>query len=547
MRRLLLLLLTVTGTAAFAAALRAESPEVLARYARTVTAAELDAWQRFRGQDSAGRELDLRELILVRSMAAEALRLGLDRRLEARLELEGKEGSLAIAALRQDLASSIEISDAQAEAKYQSFKDTFTLPRRVRLRNIFKRYPPAADAPARAELRDEMEAIRRRAVEGEDFAELAAALSDSQTRFRRGLVGNVRPGTLAPEIDAVAMAMRPGEISEVLSGPDGLTLLFCEKIVPEVERSPEELRQIARQRLRSQTFKRRWATLEEAWRTAAGPRYAWDAPDTGAIDPSAVVAEFPGGSLTWQELEILMAGPRALSQVPRRQLEQRIESYVIAGAALREAERRALFEAEPWAGRRVWARQEVLAARTLLHLVSQRFTPPSEAAVRREYESARESFIRPRQLELAAILLPSLAGADPRQAFREGELVVHRLETGELTFDEAARRYSRHSSAGDGGRLGWISRPALPGVYGFPVLKPVLGLDPGELSGLVRDEDDLWIWKLLAVEAERPMTWDEARTQAADRLGNATAREVEARVLREWMEGLRIELAEGSP
>ncbi len=48
-----------------------------------------------------------------------------------------------------------------------------------------------------------------------------------------------------------------------------------------------------------------------------------------------------------------MASPQALAQIPRDRLEQRIETYVIHRAGLREAERRGLLDGEPWAGRRV--------------------------------------------------------------------------------------------------------------------------------------------------------------------------------------------------
>lgn len=121
----------------------AEEPSpAVASYRSSVTAEELEQWRKINEERvPVDREIALTELILTRSMAEEALRLGLDRRPEVRLQLELSEAKLATNALRRDVHQSVQITDEQAEAMYQRIKDTYTQPRRVRLYNLFKRYP----------------------------------------------------------------------------------------------------------------------------------------------------------------------------------------------------------------------------------------------------------------------------------------------------------------------------------------------------------------------------------------------------------------------
>jgi parvulin-like peptidyl-prolyl isomerase len=149
--------------------------------------------------------------------------------------------------------------------------------------------------------------------------------------------------------------------------------------------------------------------------------------------------------------------------------------------------------------------------------------------------------VRPVHFDLAAIRLP-LPGDDLQESFRQAERLVYQLDSGELRFDEAARRFSRHPSAADGGRLGWVSRQMLPHIYGLKALRAIHSMQVGEMSGLVQDDDEWWIFRLVAKEEERPMTWDEARQEAEDRLGTERAREVEAQLRQELVQRLRLEV-----
>ncbi len=523
--------------------LLAEEPSpVLASYRETVTAAELQGWLVFRQEeDTADREAALAELILMKSLAGEAKRLGIDRKREVELEIELKTGRLATATLRRHLQDTLSVTDEEVEALYQENKDTYTHPRRVRLYNLFKRYPLEATDSDKELVLAKMESLRQRLLTGEDFSKLAEAESDSQSRFRKGLIGNVPAGTFPPAIDEVVMAMQPGEISDILHGTDGLTIFYCEKILDAVVRTEENLRQIFRQILEKRAFDRAWDDLQAA--LIGDPQYHWQVLDAEPPQPEATLVEFADGRLSTADLEHLLsfgAVPRKPTDLPHETLRRRIENYLFAKISSREVDRRGLAD-EDLKSRQQWSRRQVLATRALLHHVSADLQPPTEEEARKYWESHREDFVRPAFYDLTAILLP-LDGAEERNVYRQGELLVHEIRNGETRFEDTARRLSQHPSAADGGRLGPISRWALPRRFGFNFLRAVLRLQIGEMSDLVAEEESgLWILRLDGIEESRPMTFEEARTGAENKVGTAKARSLQARILEEWTANLEIE------
>ncbi len=518
-----------------------DGSRILAGYRAAVTEAELESWLQYRGEAAAvDRELALRELILTRTLAEEALRLGLDREPAVRIELELKEAALARPLLHAQVNAAIHFSEQEVEAKYQAIKDTYTRPRRVRLRNIFKRYPPGADAGAKAAARRQTEDPRRRLLEGADFARTAEAESDSQTRLQGGLLGNIRPGTFGPEVDAVAMAMEDGQISDILAGADGLTIFYCERILEKVVRGADEMREISRQLLANRAYREDWARLEKSLLRAAAPVYHWQAPEQ---DPGTVFVEYTGGSLSVAEARLLAAGRRSakmLSELPREKVVAAVERFLTRKMMLREVYVRGLADRD-FEARRVAARRQILATKALADLIQERLVPPTEEEIAALHRDRPQDFVRPLHYRLAVIALPLEPGG-VRETYRRGELIAHRLETGELSFEQAARRHSSDPSAAAGGDIGWLSRWAVPRRFGIDFLRALKRLEKGQRSDLVQSEDTLWILELREVEEERPMTLEEARTAAENRLGNQRVKALEAEVVDEWLEKLGIEL-----
>jgi len=96
---------------------------------------------------------------------------------------------------------------------------------RVRIRHILIK-PSAADISSKNEALNKAKSIRERLIKGEDFEELALKESnDAESAKRGGDVGYVIKGMLPEEMEKVAFAICPGEISEVIETPFGYHII----------------------------------------------------------------------------------------------------------------------------------------------------------------------------------------------------------------------------------------------------------------------------------------------------------------------------------
>jgi len=131
----------------------------------------------------------------------------------------------------REVRDKIAISDDAAQKYYSDNRSRFSLPERVRLRQILfmtqdpqtrKRFTPEEKKEKRA-LAD---AILVRARAGEDFAQLAQDHSeDPGTRQKGGEVPPVARGQMAPEIEGAAFLLDPGAVSDVIETEFGYHIL----------------------------------------------------------------------------------------------------------------------------------------------------------------------------------------------------------------------------------------------------------------------------------------------------------------------------------
>jgi hypothetical protein len=117
--------------------------------------------------------------------------------------------------------------------------------RRVRARHILLRHPEDATTGQREQLREQAEEIRQRAVEGEDFGELARRYSeDPGSAQDGGDLGWFEPGTMVQQFEEAAFRLQPGEISPVTETLFGLHVIKVdERETPAFEEQRDEFRQ----------------------------------------------------------------------------------------------------------------------------------------------------------------------------------------------------------------------------------------------------------------------------------------------------------------
>lgn len=123
----------------------------------------------------------------------------------------------------------------------------FDQKKRVRVRHVLARAGAAGEDAARKKIEDAAARVKK----GEDFAAVAAALSeDEATKARGGDLGFVSEGLFDEAFAKAALALEAGQVSDPVRSASGWHLVKAEEVVPARKTSLDEARlEIARELL----------------------------------------------------------------------------------------------------------------------------------------------------------------------------------------------------------------------------------------------------------------------------------------------------------
>ena len=149
----------------------------------------------------------------------------------------------------QEVRAKIQVSEKEIQDYYAANKANYSEDETYRARHIFFRVPKNANAVQVKEAMARAANVLMEARSGKDFAELARKHSDEASAAKdAGDLGTFRKGEMLPEIESTVIAMKPGEVSELISTPAGFHIIKLEeksaaKVKPleEVKGSIEEL------------------------------------------------------------------------------------------------------------------------------------------------------------------------------------------------------------------------------------------------------------------------------------------------------------------
>ncbi|ACO76432.1 Nitrogen fixation cis-trans peptidyl prolyl isomerase, NifM [Azotobacter vinelandii CA] len=155
-----------------------------------------------------------------------------------------------------------EISDTDVSLYYFNHAEQFKVPAQHKARHILVTINEDFPENTREAARTRIETILKR-LRGkpERFAEQAMKHSECPTAMQGGLLGEVVPGTLYPELDACLFQMARGELSPVLESPIGFHVLYCESVSPARQLTLEEILPRLRDRLQlrqRKAYQRKW-------------------------------------------------------------------------------------------------------------------------------------------------------------------------------------------------------------------------------------------------------------------------------------------------
>ncbi len=124
-----------------------------------------------------------------------------------------------------EVASQGAPTDAQVREFYDKNPDKFKQDEAVRASHILFRVPENADAATKKKALDQAQSVLKEARGGADFAELAKKYSADGSAQQGGDLNFFTKGQMVPAFDQAAFAMKPGQISDIVTTQFGYHII----------------------------------------------------------------------------------------------------------------------------------------------------------------------------------------------------------------------------------------------------------------------------------------------------------------------------------
>jgi peptidyl-prolyl cis-trans isomerase SurA len=155
---------------------------------------------------------------------------------------------------QRELMRNMTLTEEEARQYYNAHPDQFMKPSTVTLREIVVTVPNQTVAGqvsfnvnADEAAKQKIEAIRARALKGEDFVKLVTEASESTTKDSGGIIGPVNTADLSSSLADLLTQMKPGDVTEPMRTRNGYQIIKLDsrsEAVPEpFERSRDQISQ----------------------------------------------------------------------------------------------------------------------------------------------------------------------------------------------------------------------------------------------------------------------------------------------------------------
>ena len=513
-------------------------PEQLARYdGGTIELAELDAMlvrPGARGEAGAPRDgqwfaMQIERLFQRKVLLASPERGALEKDVAVAEEWEQLSAPILASAYLQEHPAP-ELTDAQIESYFEAHKDTFRLPERRAISNLFLRLPDdqAGGVAACSELAE----LRQRIVAGESFEALAREHSQTANASVGGLIGLVSRGQLAPELEAAAFALESGQMTPVLRDRSGCHLLRVAQIQPLIEPDFTALKF----QLLSQLSQQVQAAHFQKLANIIADELGLAAPDATLLDAdaNAVLFEIDGKAVT---RNLVRARAAALKIPPQSALIQLFSERLFAHAQLQVA---------PEASATLLAdqREDFLLERLRVAALKQEAGEIDEATLRSYYEQHKPRYSSDPNLELELLTWP-LRGCegcaepapDPYRSQARAVAFAEQLQVEHEGSDEAVWTDFAKEAGAVRTRLPLADILALTQRYPALAVPLVSDLAEGTVLGPFRFDDRVAVAKVQLLIPSRQLGFLEVRNRVLSDFLNSGASGFEQR----WAERIRQE------
>ena len=143
----------------------------------------------------------------------------------AQLRSDAKVDMMIDRMMQGELSTLPGASDAEARDFYDKNPDKFKQGESIRASHILVMANEKADEATKKAARTKIEGVLKRVRAGQDFAKLAREFSDDGSKDQGGDLGFFQKGQMVPAFDQAAFALKPGEVSEIVTTQFGYHII----------------------------------------------------------------------------------------------------------------------------------------------------------------------------------------------------------------------------------------------------------------------------------------------------------------------------------
>lgn len=429
-------------------------------------------------------------------------------RIEARLR-DIKRRAAAQDALLREPPEPVERDDLGAYLESQ--RERIDRPERRRVLHLFKRFDDRARRQEeRAALEKELEALRDRTLAGENFSLLARDHSDSETRHREGILGEVVRGQFSEDFDSVVFGLDEGFPSDPVFTADGGHLFFVADIFPERRFTVDDLGPMLLQELLLERQYQQLRAIAQRLMEDAGEEILPESYFEGLLSapsPPAVLFRVADVEFRLEDFRrIAESRPRSQDPGAAAQLLQLTydqEVILHYGYERLDGGERLRIPAEELDRERLAVVVELHLDRVLRQRLSQDDERP-----RAHHARNTGRFSRPVTVSLTRLEIPAEAVDSRLMGTLEGS--VEALDAGQLTLEDLAERH--------GGRLTELPERSVAQLRAVDpkAVQFAFALQPGQHTPPYTWQRGLVLSRLDTRREAEPRTFEEARADVVE-------------------------------
>ncbi|ABA88300.1 peptidylprolyl cis-trans isomerase, putative [Syntrophotalea carbinolica DSM 2380] len=152
-----------------------------------------------------------------------------------------------------NVAKDISVDDAAIQDYYDKHKDQYWVEEQVKASHILFRITAGLDEDGRQKKRAAAQKVLEQARAGKDFAQLARTHSDDAgSAIKGGALGYFTHGSMVPDFENVAFALKPGQISDLVETSMGYHIIKCEGRIEAQTKPLDDVRDDVRANLRKE-------------------------------------------------------------------------------------------------------------------------------------------------------------------------------------------------------------------------------------------------------------------------------------------------------